>query len=553
MINTRLPASVALVAICAFLLTGCAQPYSKVTKRSAAAVTATPEQKSMYKSMKGYAKQPLTKLGGYLDWANASRLKLAVNPSDAIALSDYNFSVGRIIELIEEEGLTPWVEPVVCESGDGEAWSLSLTPLGPRPEYSPSNFEMLPADRYEFKGKLVGERVLKGGLGAPIVVTGKDMDFTKVDEFGQGKHIHYALTAAIRFDGRKCELVLKDPLNEEALRLDGHTYPLAADFQAPLSLALAEIDWEKKEIAALFKPDQYQGTARLARLQPYDPSKIPVLFIHGLSNSQATWAPMIDSLRNDATIRGNYQFWVFGYPSGEPYPLAAAELRRQLDKIRERYPNHKDFVVVGHSMGGMISRSLITASGTTLWSLAFDKPPGELGVGEDTQSFLNELLIFKARPDVSRVIYASASHRGSAMSSGVLGRLGANIVGDPVVENEMLDEAIAAARPESAASKYDRLPNSVDVLDPDSPFLKAVDTLAPKAGIPYHSIIGDRGKGGNLDRTKPESTDGIVPYWSSHLDGAESELIIPSEHWTILHPQGSAEVNRILKLHLRQR
>ena len=38
--------------------------------------------------------------------------------------------------------------------------------------------------------------------------------------------------------------------------------------------------------------------------------------------------------------------------------------------------------------------------------------------------------------------------------------------------------------------------------------------------------------------------------WSSHLDGAESELVIPSEHWTILHPQGMAEVKRILHQHL---
>lgn len=70
--------------------------------------------------------------------------------------------------------------------------------------------------------------------------------------------------------------------------------------------------------------------------------------------------------------------------------------------------------------------------------------------------------------------------------------------------------------------------------------------------IPNPSIIGDRGKGGNLNHTKPVSTDGIVPYGSSHLDGARSEIIIPSEHWTILHPQGIAEVNRILHLHLKE-
>jgi hypothetical protein len=69
-------------------------------------------------------------------------------------------------------------------------------------------------------------------------------------------------------------------------------------------------------------------------------------------------------------------------------------------------------------------------------------------------------------------------------------------------------------------------------------------------GIPYHSIIGDRGKGGNRDRTKPVSTDGIVPYWSSHQDGAVSEVIIPSGHWSNQHPAGIAEAKRILRQHI---
>ena len=53
-------------------------------------------------------------------------------------------------------------------------------------------------------------------------------------------------------------------------------------------------------------------------------------------------------------------------------------------------------------------------------------------------------------------------------------------------------------------------------------------TIPTTKGVPFNSIIGDRGKGGNLNHTKPVSNDGIVPYWSSHLDGAQSELIVPS-------------------------
>jgi hypothetical protein len=62
-----------------------------------------------------------------------------------------------------------------------------------------------------------------------------------------------------------------------------------------------------------------------------------------------------------------------------------------------------------------------------------------------------------------------------------------------------------------------------------------------KKGVPYHSIIGDRGKGDT-----PESSDGVVPYWSSHLDGAASEKIVPSGHGSNENPEGIEEFRRIL-------
>ena len=58
--------------------------------------------------------------------------------------------------------------------------------------------------------------------------------------------------------------------------------------------------------------------------------------------------------------------------------------------------------------------------------------------------------------------------------------------------------------------------------------------------------MGDRGKGGNKDRTKPVSTDSFVPYWSSHLDGAQSELIVPSRHSAHQNEKAIEEVRRIL-------
>ena len=62
-------------------------------------------------------------------------------------------------------------------------------------------------------------------------------------------------------------------------------------------------------------------------------------------------------------------------------------------------------------------------------------------------------------------------------------------------------------------------------------------------------ICGDRGKGGNKDQTKPIMSDGVVPYWSSHMDEAESEHIVASNHSAHQNPQAIADVLQILKAH----
>ncbi len=531
-------------------LAGCSG-YSKVKQRRDSAVTVTGEQRRLTKSLKAIS-GPNQKLGHLLDSVQDIRERLAILPHDALLQADYNFAVARIVEIVEQQNYPLWDEPVPCPSAAGHTWSLTMQVPDPRPEYHPRHFELHPTDRYEFKGKLVGQRTRKIGIGAPVVVVGKDHDFTKFDQFAQGKQVFYGLTALVAMDGNACQIRWYDPLESEMVALDGREYNLGGDFQAPLALALAELDPKKAELSGMFRPDQHNYAARLARLQIYNPKKIPILCIHGLGNSPATWMPMIDFLRNDPIIREHYQFWFFSYPSGIPYPIVTAALRHKLDQFNERYPSHKDLVVIGHSMGGMISRLLITDSGMKLWDAYFDMPPDKIPFREESRRTMTNILIFDAQPDIARVIFASASHRGSKDAVGFMGRVGAKIVGNPLEDDSINKDVIKYVRPEARSpEKRDRLPNSIELLDPDALFLKLVDELPIKPGIPYHSIIGDRGKGGNLDRTKPESSDGVVPYWSSHIEGAQSELIIPSGHWSNLHPLGMAEVKRILIKHIQ--
>lgn len=540
-----------LLLVLALVSASCTQ-YSSVAEIRPTYRSTTPAGQIIVRALENPLAPPLVQIGGYLDAASTAAAALEKQPGDTQARLDYNFAVARIFGVIDDAGLQPWKAPVQCP-GANRIWSLSIK-RDPRPERNPSNFKIEPADIYQFKGTLVVQRAVKEGVGAPLVVMSKNINPEKIDPFAQGKKIYYGMTGVVDFQaGGVCVASFIDPLAEETVRFAGRTYPLAADFTAPLALALAYQQPRKKEIDGLFNPQEFEAKTRLARLQPYDRNKIPVLCIHGLGDSQATWAPLIQTLRADPVVRKNYQFWFFSYPTGYPYPLAAAVLRKQMDAINAYYPDHRKIVVIGHSMGGMISRTLITDSGMSLWNAIYPKPPSEMPFSPVTRKVMTDALIFKHRPEISRVIFASASHRGSDIATGFLGRLGSRIIGAP---GDMLPpdtKALALAKPNSTGENLNHLPNSIDFLEPTNRFVTTLDKIPLVKGVPYHSIIGDRGMGGNPDRKRPVSTDGIVPYWSSHLDGAKSELIIPSHHWTNQHPLGIAEVGRILHGHLKNR
>ena len=298
----------------------------------------------------------------------------------------------------------------------------------------------------------------------------------------------------------------------------------------------------------MLNPEKFAYTERFIQVQPYDPNKIPVVFVHGLQATPVSWVPMVNALWSDPILRRNYQVCAFSYPSGYPIPYSALLLRRELDALDRTFPHHRPIVLVGHSMGGIISRLMVTDSGgDKLWRYFFGKPPAQTKLSPDTKALLEEALIFKPRRDVARVIFISTPHRGSVIAANPIGRIGSSLIRKSVqymnAGREILQASVVQEDP--TVLKLNRLPNSIDTLAPNDPFVKEMNALPMAKRIPYHSIIGDRGRGGT-----PNSSDGVVPYWSSHVSGAKSERIVPSGHGANQNPQGIAEVIRILNEHV---
>lgn len=483
---------------------------------------------------------PLVALGENMEAARAALLQLKANPGDPVALHDYNFAVSRMIGIIKEKKLDPWTKPLEVPTSNGNI--LLTHKPDPRPLWNPALYDFTPADEFTIGGSYVKEHVTRPGIGAPVVAVGKQLNKEWRTNYLM-KRIYYGVTAVARFQGNRCILSFEDPLKKETVSLDGRTMELAADFTVPLAVMLASAGPQVPKLERMLFPEKYAETAQLARLEPYDPNKAVVLVIHGLMDSPSTWAPMIIKLRSDPEIRRNYQFWFYSYPSGYPYPYSASILREKLDDAEKRYPMHRPMVVIGHSMGGCISRLLITDTKEDLWQRLFHQVPARTPLPSSSRKLYSEALIFKHRPEVGRVIFIAAPLKGSEIATISVGRIGSMLIRTPKKLLLAGNDALKIATFHANDLKLKRAPNSIDTLSPKNRFVRMINEIPIVPGIPYHTIQGDRGRGDS-----PNSSDGVVPYWSSHMEGARSECIVPSDHSAHQNPKAFDEVKRILKL-----
>jgi pimeloyl-ACP methyl ester carboxylesterase len=406
---------------------------------------------------------------------------------------------------------------------------------------------LVPTDALRYHGAYVKDDVIKDGIGAPLIAV-RRLTPEKATELFTPPAIYYGVTGFAEFEGSRCILSIKDPLAAETVTVEGRAYPMAANFTGALAMTLAREKPQKLGLVRLLRPQEYASTFRVARLEPYKSNKSVVLVIHGLMDTPASWVPLINDLRGDKDIRRNYQFWFYSYPSGYPYPYSALILRQELDAIEKKFPLRKKMVVIGHSMGGCISRTLITDTGNKLWMEAFGKPPEQTEIPAGSKRLLEEAIILKHRPEIGRVIFMSTPHRGSDLASNWIGRIGSMLVKTPTKLMTIGQTIRENMSPDPAALQLKRFPNSVDTLAPNNRFVVAINKVPITPGIPYYTILGDRGRGDS-----PNSSDGVVPYWSSHLDAARSEFIAPCNHSSPLNPQAIAEVHRILKLNAQSR
>jgi len=368
---------------------------------------------------------------------------------------------------------------------------------------------------------------------------------------------------------RRAVLEIHDPLTISHVPINYQRVPLESDLSTPLAYYLSKPELEQLATVGatvgLLQPDKLLKQLRPGRkdpitglymMQPYEPDKIPVLFVHGLWSSPITWIQMFNDLRNSPEIRQYYQFWFYLYPTGEPFWFSAAQLRRDLAAARavldprREHPALDQMVLVGHSMGGLLSRLQTLDSGDDFWHLLSDRPFVELNAEPETRRRLQSILFFRPNPSVARVITIGTPHRGSRFSNDATQWLIGQLISLPEKLVGGQERLVRENKRLLRNTHLLEIKTSVDSLSPGSPMFGAMMAARRAPWVRYHNIIGlvpEQGLFGRL----AAGTDGVVSRESAHMEDVVSELVVEADHSTVhAHPLAVLEVRRILLEHI---
>lgn len=480
-----------------------------------------------------------------------SPIEASSSPSAFLVIRRYNAAIMGVFEILDDRTDFPIPKQTfhtVC--------GKPITFTAPRCDLP---FDLERIKRFipsaNFRVKNLDHFIYNFGIGVPMVAI-SDGKNTPLRHAKSARNAAYPVTVLLKISADpnhsgelKANFCFSSADLVDAYWIGPQRLPVEKDFTTPLAYALSQPD-PLGLLRYMLDPDAGKKLQGLYLLDPYEPQKIPIVFVHGLMSSGKTWAQMVNTLKNDPYIRRHYQFWFYTYSSGNPILISARDFRNTLsacavdaDALGGKESFQK-MVLVGHSMGGLLSKTTITTSYNFLENTLTPEPFScvieDFPLNEQKQ--LTEVVDFKPLPFIKRVVFIAVPHRGSDMATWQLSRIGSALITLPA---EMVDITRKTAKRIAQRPVPIEFGNGIDNLSPNNPSLRVLSTLPFNPKIPYHSIIGNLESGPVM-----EGSDGIVPYWSSHLDGAVSEKIVHSNHSVHTHPLAIHELRRILLQHL---
>ncbi len=402
----------------------------------------------------------------------------------------------------------------------------------------------------------IGGRHVSPGIGVPLVGWKKTASEGKPRwEFEPPTGIPLNLTAVLRFPaGQPPVWSFTYPGRAKEVAVGTRKIPMAADWSAPSALYWQMSDLDDLDLVKVFLPSRFSDETALYVSSPYDPKRIPLVMVHGLNSSPGAFKKLYNELNREPWFRENYQVWFYSYPTGNNWLYSAANFRLAMaaaDKFaHKKGPTDKweKMVIIGHSMGGVISHASLVKPGDAMYRAFQERPLDQVTQNKNLREAIRLLTMYEPLEPPDRVIFMAAPHRGSPMANRFFSTWLRNLIRLPkTMTVNLIDFTLhdMGSIISSGKTSSEGWFTSIGSLSPDYPGYKAMAESPFRSGLKLNSVIGDRGRGDT-----PNSSDGIVPYWSSHLDGVESECIVPSGHSVQACQPAAEETKRILKRHL---
>lgn len=481
----------------------------------------------------------------------------AFDPRTRLAADIYGRSLGQALSIGSEGGFEP----------RGGRFRLPDGAIDIR--FDPSSLDWFGYHLSDFE--LVGEMRLRGmrnryrspGLGVSLAARPVPPDDVYDDGDLIGPSVRVPVTALLRIEAPRARIAAGDRLSgtlelhasadRETVSIDGHEVPLESDPTVVLgSIFVASRIWEQQTAIFLGQAlDLHLKPIVLRAMHPYEPGKIPVVFVHGTNSTILRWADTANDLLADPEIRKRYQFWFFNYDSGNPIVYSSLQLRRMLAAQVTRLdpegrdPALKRMVVIGHSQGGLLTKMTAIDSGDRFWRNLSDEPFDTVDLSEKTRRMLGEALFVKPLPFVERVVFVSTPHRGSYLAGPqFVRRLAQRLIRMPVDVVKSGAELAGLKSRSGTMMSLQQIPTSIDNMAPRHPFIRTLASIPVDSQVKANSIIAVR-QAEDIE----DGDDGVVEYRSAHIDGVESELVIRDSHSND-NPQSVEEIRRILHLHM---
>ena len=410
------------------------------------------------------------------------------------------------------------------------------------------------------------------GVGVPMIAVRKSHENENPLERFYPEGLSFPVTALLRvtsptvFTSRDsqhrhpCVLELHDPLDSTDIDLNTRKVPLQSDLSTPLAYFLDNPKFRERtnSTLGLIDPHKSEKLRGIYMLEPYDPNRIPVVMVHGLWSSPLTWMPMFNDLRSFQELRRNYQFWFYQYPTGQPFWISATQMRSDLFELRRTLdPSSSDpvldqMVLVGHSMGGLVSRMQTIESGEEFWRILSDEPFEKVKGDDVERQRLAAALFFHPNSAIKRVVTIGTPHRGSTYSNDYTRWVGRHVIKLPRSITDIGNSLIRQNPDLFRNTDLLKTTTSIDSLSPQSPIFPTMLRARRASWVKYHNIVGVVHKS-NWFGGEAVQSDGIVEVESAHMDDVVSEILVESKHQDIhCKPRAILEVRGILVEHLRE-